>query len=104
MNAVDGGHEPAYQLEETRSTLADLQQRVAEAVNRETESLLDRVRASARAGDSRDDCQQYIDLAGAYATVAADLLDLGLLDQAQKAVDFGLAYVKAAEDCLGQVS
>ncbi len=103
MNAVDGGREPRYQLDETRSALADLQTRVKEAATRETEALHDRVLASASARDSVADCQEYIDLAGAYATVAADLLDLGLLEQAETAVALGLAYVDAAEQCLDQV-
>jgi hypothetical protein len=104
MNAVDGGNEPRYQLEATRSTLAGLHTRIKEAVNREAEALRERVLTSASARDSVADCQGYIDLAGAYATVAADLLDLGLLDQAETAVELGLAYVEAAEQCLDGVS
>jgi hypothetical protein len=36
----------------------------------------------------------------AYATVAQDLVDLGLLDAAQDAVSVGLAYADAAQECL----
>lgn len=103
MNADGSGKGPRYQLEETRSTLADLQERVQEAVNRDAEALRERVRAAASARDSLDECQGFVDMAGHYAAVAEDLLSLGETAAAEVAVSLGLAYVDAAEHCLDEL-
>jgi hypothetical protein len=104
MSAVDGGNEPRYQLAEARTALIDLQQRVVDARAGEREALHGRVRTAAKARESLADCQGYIATAGAYATVAQDLLDLGLIDQAEVVLGLGMDYVDIAQDCLDHLS
>ena len=104
MSAVDGGDEPQYQLAEARSTLTDLRQRVGAARERETEALREKIRSSAKAGDSLADCQEYVHMATAYATVAQDLVDLGFVHEAEVVLGLGMDWVTIAQDCLDHVA
>ena len=104
MSAVDGGDEPQYQLAEARSTLTGLRQRVGAAREGKAEALREKVRGSAKARDSLADCQEYVHMATAYATVAQDLVDLGLLDEAEVVLGIGMDWVTIAQDCLDHIA
>lgn len=100
MSAGDGSNESRDRLQESSSILADLERRVGEGRTRAADAFRSRVRTLVGARESLADCQELVREAGAYATVADTLLQLGQFEAAEVAISIGFAYVDAAKECL----
>jgi hypothetical protein len=90
------------QLTAAASVLQSVKSRLEQSLAQRRQEILDRVGRPRPARDAGDlaDCLDLVHTVSAYATVAQDLVDLGLLDAAQDAVSVGLAYADAGQECL----